>query len=342
MKILIEAHHPADIHFWRSPIALLAERGHDVLMLSRDRDVMRELHGAYPEIEYSIISRTGKSNRFPVAEFLQRQVEVVRAILRFKPDLVASCMGSYTQSAWIFGKPNVIFTDSEFQHFNHSIAHPFATSIHTPECFEKPLGRKQKKYRGFHELTSLSADHFRGDSERVASLDPDGRGYAIVRLSAWNTLHDIGMEGVSGNLPHLLRRIESVCNVWISAEEGRLSEEFDKYLLRIPAVDYHQALAFAKIIVTEGATTASEAAVLGTPVLYVNPSTRGYLDYLESKYSLVRQSRSAAETLEELESMLQSESLADDCRCNSRRLARDHVDVSRYVADVLEAEAEGT
>ena len=31
MKILLEAHHPAHIHFWKYPVRELIERGHEVL-----------------------------------------------------------------------------------------------------------------------------------------------------------------------------------------------------------------------------------------------------------------------------------------------------------------------
>jgi len=41
MKILLEAHHPAHIHFWKYPVRELQARGHEVLMIGRDRDVMR-------------------------------------------------------------------------------------------------------------------------------------------------------------------------------------------------------------------------------------------------------------------------------------------------------------
>jgi predicted glycosyltransferase len=38
MRILIEAHHPAHIHFWKYPVRELIDRGHEVLMIGRDRD----------------------------------------------------------------------------------------------------------------------------------------------------------------------------------------------------------------------------------------------------------------------------------------------------------------
>ena len=43
MRILLEAHHPAHIHFWKFPIRELQARGHTVRLIGRKRDVMEQL-----------------------------------------------------------------------------------------------------------------------------------------------------------------------------------------------------------------------------------------------------------------------------------------------------------
>ena len=55
MKILLEAHHPAHIHFWKYPVRELQARGHELLMIARDRDVMRRLLEVYDWIPIEII-----------------------------------------------------------------------------------------------------------------------------------------------------------------------------------------------------------------------------------------------------------------------------------------------
>src|SRR5688572_31596557 len=44
-----------------------------------------------------------RNNRFPMEEMLRRQFTVARSIRRFRPEIVLSLMGSYTQSARFFG-----------------------------------------------------------------------------------------------------------------------------------------------------------------------------------------------------------------------------------------------
>lgn len=335
MRFLIEAHHPADIHFWKFALQELSKRGHEHLVLSRDRDVMKRLLDRHPYINAKTISKAGSSNRFPLKEFLQRQSGVFRHILSFRPDVVASCMGSYTQTAGLLRKPNLVFTDSEFQNFNHKIAHPFASEIHTPECFEKDLGRKQSRYRGFHELAFLSPKYFRRDDTVGAMLDKSGNGYAILRVSAWNTLHDVGFEGLGPKLREVIAYLKTQMTVWISPEEGRIDEDLKHYQLAVHPDDYHQALAGARIVVTEGASTASEAAVLGVPTLYVNPSMRGYLDYLETRYGLVRQCRDPNQALEGIHA-LEREIEGADWSSRVGSLIEDHDDVVEYIAASLE------
>lgn len=334
-RILIETHHPSDIHFWKFAIRVLQERGHTVLMLTRDRDVMLGLLEGCPHIRYEVISHMGRSNRFPFAEFLRRQWGVVRSIHRFQPDVVASMMGSYTQSAWLFRKPNIVFTDSEFQCFNHRIAHPFATEIHTPTCFSKPLGRKHRRYNGFHELAGLDPRYFRPNSSVRSALDPDGRGYAILRVSAWNTLHDIGKSGLGTRLREIITELEPHHRVWISPEEGRIDADLENRRLTIKPADYPSALAFARVVVTEGASTASEAAVLGVPTLYINPASLGYIDYLESKYELLRQTRSPDVAPVALRALLEESRDPANWRKRAENLFADHVDVVGYIADSL-------
>lgn len=290
MKVLIEAHHPAHIHFWKYPVRELIERGHEVLMIGRDRDVMRRLLEVYDWIPAEIPKRRTGKNKFPLVEMLERQWAVARAISRFKPDVVASLMGSYTQSAKLFGVRNVIFTDSEFQHFNHRIAHPFADEIHTPECFYKDLGPKQRRYRSIHELSFLSPARFIRDASflgRYPKLRSDR--YIVLRLSAWNTFHDLDHVGIGDQVDSFVERVKNDYQIVISAEEQKVPPGLEEYALTVAPEDFHQLLAHSQFVLSEGASTASEAACLGVPCVYVNSTEeRGYLRLLEDRYQLIR------------------------------------------------------
>ncbi|GJL81458.1 MAG: hypothetical protein DHS20C01_10920 [marine bacterium B5-7] len=337
MNILIEAHHPAHIHFFKHVIRILIDRGDEVLVLGRDRDVMRSLLDSYSYIPNILISATGTGNRFPLAEFLHRQRQVASSIRTRKPDIVMSLMGTYTQSAKLFGVPNLIFTDSEFQRTAHAIAHPFATRIHTPECFGKSLGRKHIRYRGYHELAFLHPDRFTPDPCVLNELGGIAEGdYMVLRVSAWDTLHDIGEQGLANQLTDTVRSLSRYLKVFIVPERGVDLGELESHRLALSPHRLHDVLAFARLVVSEGASTASEAACLGVPAVYINSTSRSYLDDQENRYGLVHNFRSASTAI------ARAMQLAEDPPSKAWRQQRrqalidDHIDVTAYVIDQID------
>lgn len=337
MRLLIEAHHPAHIHFFRNAVRIWQDRGAEILLLGRDRDVMKKLLAAYDFIPHEILTAQRKNNRFPMEEMLQRQLKVMGRIVQFRPDAVLSLMGSYTQSAALFRLPNVIFTDSEFQSFNHKIAHPFATRIYTPECYYKDHGRKQRRYRGYHELAFLHPSRFTPRKEVLAMMGGAEPGaYVVLRMSAWNTLHDIGKKGFGDRFDDFMVELTRRSRVFVVPEGGALPERWEGHRLKLPAEWFHDALAFARLVVTEGASTASEAACLGVPAVYLNTTERGYLNDQERRYGLVANFTDAAAALEKSLRMLDSPPEAARFRAAKDRLVAEHIDVTDYVVREIE------
>jgi predicted glycosyltransferase len=374
MRFLIEAHHPAHIHFFKYAIRIWQERGDEVLLIGRDRDVMKQLLAAYDWIPAEIVSSTGRSNRFPLREMLLRQLAVAERVRRFRPSLVLSLMGSYTQVARLLGVPNIIFTDSEFQSFNHRIAHPFATLIYTPRCFWKPLGSKQRRYAGYHELAFLHPKRFTArpavlerlrvnggpaatgavasatagaanpqvGAEGSALSHPQPGEYVVIRTSAWNTLHDIGQSGLGPHFERLMQLLVPRYSVYIVPEGGQLAPRWAAHRLSVPPDEYHDVLAFAKLVITEGASTASEAACLGVPSVYVNTTRRGYLEDQERRYQLVYNFTDPALALAKTAQLLAAPPSVAALAAAQARLIADHIDVTDYVVGELDRFADAT
>jgi predicted glycosyltransferase len=337
VRLLIEAHHPAHIHFFKYAIQSWRQRGDAVLLVGRDRDVMRQLLRAYAWIPSKIITTAGSSNSFPLAEMLRRQYKVAREIRQFKPTIVLSLMGSYTQAARLLGIPNVIFTDSEFQHFNHKIAHPFASHIYTPECFWKSLGPKQKRYKGYHELAFLHPKRFAPRPEVLNMLGHvTPRQYVIVRTSAWNTLHDIGQCGFGNTFDQYMTETQRQCRVFVAPEGGSLPPAWQTNRLPVPADYYHDALAFARLVITEGASTASEAACLGVPAIYLSTTRRGYLDDQERRYGLVFNFTDPHQALQKTRELLRDPPAVEVYAAARERLIAEHVDVTDFLIAELD------
>jgi predicted glycosyltransferase len=117
----------------------------------------------------------------------------------------------------------------------------------------------------------------------------DERGYVLIRLSAWNTLHDVNHSGMGAEVERFIDHFKERFKIVICAEENRMPERLRQYAMRFPPEKFHDVLWYARFVLTEGASTASEAACLGVPTVYVNSTeSRGYLDMLEKDYGLVR------------------------------------------------------
>ena len=341
MKILIEAHHPAQIHFWKNPIRKLQEDGHEVLMIGRDRDVMRHLLEVYDWISADIPKRTTKKNKFPILEMLKRQYSVMRAIKEFNPDVVASLMGSYAQGAKLLGVRNVIFTDSEFQRFNHRIAHPFADEIHTPTCLDIDFAKKHRRYDGFHELSYINDRYFDfSDTTVPVSMGLEPKNYVFMRLSAWNTLHDIGNEGLSdGQLISLVNALSKRFRVVIQGEEGRMPEGLEKCLLRFKPDQYHQILCHSCFVITEGFTTASEALAMGVPTIVINKLSSDTMRYQHQNYGILHHYQTSAEGAEIARSFIDSMPDPEESRKVGRAYRQGHIDVVKYVVRSITGES---
>lgn len=339
MRVLIEAHHPGDIHFWKYPIQEMQNRGHTIKMVGRDRDVMKQLIQSHPWIDATIPNRKKTGNKLPLVEFMNRQIAVSNSIRHFKPHVVTSLFGSYSQTAWAFKKPNIIFTDSEFQHFNHRIAHPFASEVHTPTHFYKNLGPKQRHYKGIHELAFLDGKRFHPKATVLEKYGLNRRQYIVLRLSAWNTLHDINQTGIGSLVEEFVYRFREKYQIVISAEENCFPQSLKEFSTQFAPEEFHDILAFSRFVLTEGASTASEAACLGIPTVYINSTEpRGYLQMLEQDYGIVQNFHtadngipSAIEWLDEID----DESL-DELSRQKDRMIGDHIDVTGYVVHTLE------
>ncbi|MCA9668809.1 MAG: DUF354 domain-containing protein [Myxococcales bacterium] len=349
MNIIVELHHPGDPLFFQHPVAEWLVHGHQVTLINRDRGPMKQLVEAlYPppdgaSFQVRTASRIARSNRLPLLEAARRHTAVTRAMLTRHADAVVSLFGVYAQTAWLLRKPNVVFTDSEFQRFAHRIAHPFATAVVTPRCYRLDEGKKHVRYDGYHELAYLHPRRFSARPERaLAEAGLDGRRpLCVVRFSDFNTSHDMLLRGLGEDERRdLVRRLRNVCDVVISFE-GEPDEALRALCYKGPVERLHHLIAAAELCVSEGATVASEAAVLGVPTIFINPTSRCYLDEQRDRYALCTSARNYQEALPLVADMLyrlelEREAVRAEWRASRARMLEDVIDVASFARDFVE------
>ncbi|HKO92597.1 MAG TPA: hypothetical protein VJU61_15685, partial [Polyangiaceae bacterium] len=166
--------------------------------------------------------------------------------------------------------------------------------------------------------------------------------YVVLRTSAWNTLHDIGQSGLGAGFDGLMQMLLPRYSVYIVPEGGQLAPQWSSYRLNVPPDEYHDVLAFAALVITEGASTASEAACLGVPSVYVNTTRRGYLEDQERRYQLVYNYTDAELAVRKVRELLAAPPRPADLQAARERLIADHIDVTDYVVSELDRFADMT
>jgi predicted glycosyltransferase len=115
-----------------------------------------------------------------------------------------------------------------------------------------------------------------------------------------------------------------------------LPERWEHYRLRIAPERFHDVLAFAQLVVTEGASTASEAACLGVPAVFLNSTERGYLNDQERRYKIVHNFKRPESALERTQALLADPPTVAWRQEIRNRLVSDHVDVTAHVVEEVD------
>jgi len=272
MRYLFFTNTPAHVHLYKHAVTRLEDAGHEVLVLGREYGCTKELLEFYdlPHEIYGVCETTKFSL---VRELPKHFARIFRTTLRYDPDLVFG-IGSYAAPAGALARaPVVLITDSEPVAVDQFVSRLFADAVLTPYTFQRDLGSKHFQFRGFKETAYLHPSVFEADSSvrTELGLEPTER-FAIVRLNAFGSHHDISQEGFTAEQRReLVESLASEATVLVSDEGG----EFDYSAVDARPFDahpgyLHDALAESSLLVTDTQTMATEAALLGTPVVRSN------------------------------------------------------------------------
>lgn len=114
-----------------------------------------------------------------------------------------------------------------------------------------------------------------------------GDRYILVRFVANKAIHDRGHIHINHQYKRkLIRALAAHATVWISSEDP-LPKDLLPYKLRVRPDRIHDVIANADLVIGDGATMCSEAAMLGVPAVFINQSRLGCILELDEKYNLV-------------------------------------------------------
>jgi len=288
MRIVVDINHPAHVHYFKNFIWEMEKKGHEVLITATDKDIALRLLDIYG-FDYIKLGSYGKSLVQKAINLPLIDIKMYRAIKPFNPDIIlgfGSIRGSHV--AAVLRKTSINFEDTEHSMEQIRLYLPFVSAVLTPQAFRRDLGKKQIKFNGYMELAYLHPNYFKPDPSVLDELGlSKGDTFIVLRFVSWTASHDIGQKGIR-NRVNFVKELEKYGTVLITSE-GKLEKELRQYQVKIPPEKIHDLLYYATLYVGEGATMASEAAVLGTPAIYISSlaKTMGNFIELEERYGLV-------------------------------------------------------
>lgn len=336
MKILIDIGHPAHVHYFRNIISILEDYGHSFCVVARDKEVTLQLLDYY-RISYK---RRGRGRNSLLGKFLYlvfADFKILYYSLKFKPDIFISFASPYAAHvACALKKPHIALTDTEHAKLGILSYAPFSQVIITPDVFLNSFKSKHIRFKGFFELCYLHPKYFKPSPAPLAQMQLDvGSKFVLLRFVSWKASHDIGQSGMK--LSTKQKVIELFANnnyrVLISSEQN-LAPEFQKYQIGISPQQIHDILYYADFFIGESGTMATEAALLGTPSVYINSLDAGVFQE-EVKYSLLYSFRNDENLLSTLQELIQIPDLKKKHKEKLVQLLNDKIDVTSFLSEYI-------
>ena len=336
MKILIDIGHPAHVHYFKNIISSMKKTGHIFCIISRDKEVTHNLLDSY-KIPYITRGKGAKGIFGKLLYLFKANFIIYKISKKFKPDIFLSFASPYAaQVSYLLGKPHIAFTDTEHAKLGNLAFASFTDTIVTPKCFKKNFGVNHIKFDGYMELSYLHPNYFKPDITIYDDLGIANREkYILIRFVSWEASHDIGKKGLNLHSKiDLVKKLATNHKVFISSE-GYLPIELQKYAINISPERMHDALYFSTLFIGEGATMASECAMLGTPAIYINTLECGTCNEQENKYKLLFNFRNMDGVIEKSNFLLKND-IKNLFRDRSKIMINDKIDVTAFMVWLLE------
>ncbi|MFO8001349.1 MAG: DUF354 domain-containing protein [Marinilabilia sp.] len=341
MRIFLDIGHPAHVHYFRNFIKIMESRGHQFLITARDRAPVPALLEHY-DIPFINRGKGSRSKAGKIFYFLITIFKQIRRAMKFRPDLFLDFSTMYSgPAAFVLGKPYITFTDTEYTMAYRRLIRPFSQAVYTPECFTRDLGKQHHRFNGLMELAALHPRYFEPSTEVLDMLGlRDGERFAVVRFIGRGAWHDHGRNKFSEEQKiKLVGTLQQHGKVFISAE-GSLPPELEPMRLNIPPHQMHHLLFYATLLAGESVTMTSEAAVLGTPSVYISRLRPGYLTYLEKQYGLVMNYGTSesdiAMAVKTAGVLMGRPGGKSNASRQSEKILEDHIDVTQFMIETIE------
>jgi len=338
MKILIDIGHPAHVHYFRNFIKMMEEKGHAIFVTARDKEVSFDLLSFY-QIKYLNRGKGRKGFWGKLMYILEADLFIWKASRKFKPDVFLSFGSPYlAHVAFLLGKPNIAFDDTDNNFFEHVMYVPFTGNILTPKVYARDYGKKHFRFDGFMELCALHPKYFNPKGISITEgnqIHGLTQPYVLLRFVSWEASHDMGLHGLSLATKYkLVQALAQHARVIISSESP-LPEDLQQYAYKIHPALMHDVLAGATLLISESLTMAAECAFAGTPTVCISTAKAGTLDE-EVRLGLIELFREETGLLDRVMEMINDRDYKNKFSQKSKEMVEGLIDVTGFMVWFVE------
>ena len=342
MRILVDINHPSQVHLFKNAISHWQDRGDEILITARDKDVSFELLDSLSLKYVKIKANKSSWLAYPFA-VLNSDWNVYREGRKFDPDFMIGTSFAVAHVSRLLRGRSVVFGEDDLASTRlfWAITSPFADYVITPDTILDTLGKRHIKYAGAQELAYLHPKYFRASKE---ILDKVGIGreeaFSIIRFVSLKATHDKGQSGISpNNALEIIKKLSVFGRVIINSEK-KLSPELETFRLNSDVDDIHHLLAHAQILVSDSQSMTIEAGLLGTPSVRIN-SFAGripVIEEMELKYGLTYAffPEKLEKALEKINSILENSDNGKKWAKRKQKYVADKIDLTAWIIDFID------
>lgn len=342
MRILFVTGHPAQIHNFRLLKTELEQKGHQIYWLATAKDISIYLLEKF-NIEYQLLEKPRKGKFSKIKTLIKNVFFSLKFLKKQRIQIVISRISPYLSiSSFLLGKKHIALTDTESAGIYDWFFGKFTNVILTAKSYKRDIHKNQIRFNGNIESFYLHSKRFkpikRAEVEKLLGIQKD-EPYVIMRFVSWDAYHDKGLQGFTDeNKIKAVQAFSSYAKVFISAEK-ELPAALEPYKIKIPPEKMHDIMAYAKLFFGESGTMASESAVLGTPVIYLNKNWLGYL--MEEKdagllFAFKQEIQEQVKAIEKGVELLSDESLESQVKAKHKEFIKNKIDVTAFMVWFIE------